>query len=370
MCAMSAPQPPSSPQSSSITGEASAPADDGGRRFGAAPVWAFATAAIVTVGGAALYVWSATREVVAMCGDEVMHPGQGCDVYNNNILVRTDGYPEVLANAERLNTIFAWTALGLVLIGVAFGVLTFIRWRQDSALKAGLRDDHGAPLSSHSRTASSSLLLVVFGAALVGGAIYFTLTGIAKGEWPYFIGTVLCAGLGIAMLWAAAPKNGQLVQTFGDGIRVVSNNEVTDLPWRDVGYVITPGKGTATHSIDGPGVKHLSLAGLSDHEKLQQVAQQRTVQTKFAPAVEAINRGETVGFGALTVSREGITSGRKTLPWSEYGGIALAQGQVTVARAPKGRLVTVSLGSIRDYALLVHVVDAVVKQTPRAEGVG
>lgn len=359
---MSVPQPPSPSAATPPT----SPAEDGTKRFGSTPVWAFATSAIVTLGGAAGYVWSATREVVAMCDDKVMHPGQGCDLYRNNVYVRTDGYPEVLANAERVNTIIGWTALGLVVIGVAFGVLTFIRWRQDVDLKASLTDAYGPATSSHSKTTSTSLFMVVIGAAFLAGSVYFTLTGIAKGEWPYYIGTVLCAGLGLLMLWAAIPKNGQLVQTFDAGVRVVSGNKVADLPWRDVSYIITPAKGTANHSISGPGVKALALTPLSDHETLQTIAQQRTAQARFGPALEALDRGEWVGFGAFDVSREGIRHGRTTLPWSEYRGIALVQGQVTVSRAPKGKLASVSLGTVRDYALLVHVIDAIVKQLPRA----
>lgn len=355
------PQPiPASPSNPS------APQKDGGAKFGAPPIAAFATLAIVTIGGVVTYVLTTSATVTAMCDDDRMRPGDLC-VTETNAGIRTgsETYAEVLANAMRTNQVAQWVGIALIVIGVAFGVMTFLRWRQDLALKAQLGNEYGAPVSAHSRTASSSFFGIVFGAGFVGLAGYFLLSGLGKDEWPYFIGTAIFGALGVVFLVVAIPKNGQLIQTFADGVRVIAGGKQHTLPWRDVDYVITPAKGAANHGISGPGFKQVPLTGLQDADNLQALVQQRTVDAKYRPAIEAINRGETVTFGSLAVSRDGIATGRKMLPWNQFGGVVLHQGNVTVAQVPKGRFAGLSLAMVPNYALFVHLTSAIARQQPR-----
>lgn len=361
MLAMSVPVPPSP----TVPPTPPTPAADGAAKFGAPPIGAFVTMAIVTAAGIATYVLTATATVVATCDGEVMHPGQACESTKNGVVVGVEGYPDVLARAENANLVGQGIGIALIIIGVVFAVLVYARWQQDRQLKAQLRDDHGPALSSHGRTASSSLFGIAAGAGLVGFAGYLLLMGITKDSWGYFIGAAIAAAVGLVLLYTAIPTNGQLVQVYEPGVRVTSKGKVTELPWREVSYKIVPGKGTASHFLSGPGVGSVALGVLSDSDRLQQVVQERSTQARYAPAIDAINRGETVAFGQLGVSREGITSGRKLLPWSSYGGLALSQGQVTIAQIGKGRFVTLSLGNIQDYLLLVHVIDAVARSAPR-----
>ncbi|GAB2596877.1 DUF6585 family protein [Pseudactinotalea suaedae] len=342
-----------------------APQKDGGAKFGATPVAAFATLAVVTVGGAVTYVLTASATVTATCGGDRMRPGDLCETTRNGIRTGTDTYAEVLANAIRTNQVAQWVGIALVVIGVAFGVMTYLRWRQDVALRAQLGHEYGQPISAHSRTASSSFFGIIFGAGFVGLAGFFLLSGLSKDEWPYYLGTVFFGLLGLVFLSLAIPKNGQLIQTFADGVRIVTGNRHHALPWRDVDYVITPAKNAANHGISGPGLKQVVLTGLQDATDLQALVQQRTVEAKYRPAIEALNRGETVPFGSLAVSREGITAGRKLLPWNEFGGVTLHQGNVGVARVPQGRFAGVSLANVPNYALFVHLTSAISQQQPR-----
>lgn len=354
------PQP--SPASPSNPGR---PQKDGGAAFGATPIWAFATAAIATIGGAATYVLTANATVAAMCGGQRMRPGDICETTRNGVRTGTETYAEVLADAMRTNQVAQWVGLALVVIGVALALMTYLRWRQDVAMKQQLSNALGTPLSAHSRTTSSSLLGLVFGAGFLGVAVFLLLTGMARSQPGYYVGTALCGGLGLLILSAAIPKNGQLIETFEQGVRVVARNEEHTWAWRDVDYTITPAKGAANHSIGGPGLKSIPLTGLQGANELQSLAQQRSVQAKLGPAIEAVNRGETVTFGALGVSREGIVAGRKVLPWHEYGGITLHQGNVGIVKAPKGRFTGVSLGSVPNYALLVNLIGNLVTQRPQ-----
>lgn len=364
---MSDPQPQSQHAYVTPSPSAGAPPSATANKFGTAPVGAFVATAVVAVGGAVAYVLASNHRVRAMCGSEQMGPGDLCDTTNRSgVVTDTQTYTEVLATALRVNQVIQWVGLALVVIGVVFAVLTVIRWRQDRQTLAQLGTEHGEPLSAHSRTASSGLLLLIFGAGLLGLALYFLLTGLGRGDWPWFIGTAIAGALAAGLLWAAIPGNGQLVQVFGAGVRVVSHGRVTDVAWRDLDYQIVPVKNAVNHTILGGGLKSaISLNQLTDSQRLQGAVAARTVQSKLQPAIEAVNRGETVSFGRLGVSREGISHGRKQLPWQAFGGLALHQGQVSIAQQPKGSFATVGLGLVTNYALLVHLVEAVRSQQPR-----
>lgn len=361
---MSVPQTPA-PGPAPASGAASTPAADGGARFGKIPIGAFVTTAVIALAGVVTYVLTAGATVTAMCDDERMGPADLCETRTNGVVTDTSTYTEVLAAAQRANTVWQWVGIIMVVIGVVFAGLVYVRWRQDVALKAQLTGEHGAPISEHSRTVSTSLFGIAAGVGLIGLAAWLLLNGLSKGDWPFYLGTALAGAVGLLLLYLSVPTNGQLVQTFDQGVRVVTRRTVTDVPWQQLDYQIIPGKGTATHTINAPGLKPVQLAPLSDHEALQQTAQQRSVQAKYRPALEAIQRGESVPFGKVSVSAQGISAGTKLLPWNQYGGIALSQGQVTIAKLPKGAFLSTTLASIANYTLLVHVVDAVVKQQPR-----
>ena len=137
---------------------------DGGAKFGAPPIGALVTMAIVTVGGAVTYVLTKNATVTAMCGDDRMRPGDLCETTRNGIRTGTDTYAEVLADAIRTNQVAQWLGIALIVVGVAFGVMTVLRWQQDVSVKAQLGNEHGTPISAHSRTASSSFFGIVLGA--------------------------------------------------------------------------------------------------------------------------------------------------------------------------------------------------------------
>ncbi|WP_420114285.1 DUF6585 family protein [Pseudactinotalea sp.] len=352
---------PSQPPSLS---KPSSPQKSTGAKFGAPPVVALLTTAAVAVGGVVAYVAARGATVTAMCGSSRMRPGNICETERNGIVTGTETYTEVLASALRSNQIIQWMGIAAIVIGVVFAALIVVRWRQDVALRNGLGSQYGTPASEYSKTAGTSLLGLVFGVGALGLAAFLLLTGLGKDEWGYFVGAAVVGLLGLLFLGLGFPKNGQLVQVFDAGVRVLAGGKQYEWPWHEVNYVITPAKGAANHSIGGPGLKQLPLTGLQGANALQDLAQQRSVEARYRPAIEAINRGETVSFGSLGVSRAGLTSGRKVLPWNEFGGVTLHQGNVTIAKVPKGRFASMSLGVLPNYALFVHLTSAMVKQQP------
>lgn len=343
--------------------DVSPPVREGTKKFGAFPVWTFVAMALVSIAGAATFVLTANATVVAMCGSTRMRPGALCDtVTRSGRVTGTETYTEVLASAQRTNQMAQYVGLALVVLGVALAVVAFLRWRQDLALKAQLRDDHGLPISEHSRTTSSNLFMLLLGAGMVGAAGYFLLTGLARDETMQFLLAAFFLAAGAVALWYGMPRNGKLLQTFADGIRIVSANRVRDLPWSDVQYTITVNRNAVVHNIAGPGLKAMPLGGVSDSGKLQQVVQTRVSQAQLPPALAAIKQGNALGFGALTLSREGIATAKKSVPWPEFDGIRSKGATVIVNRQPQKKAFSVQMGQVSNYPLLVALSEALADQ--------
>jgi hypothetical protein len=345
--------PPSAPGTGAPTGPL-----PGAEKFGAAPVWGIATTAIVGVGGFGLFLWQSTAEVVARCGSEVMGPGDVCETTRNGIRTGIRSYPEVLAQAERMKTVGTFLGLALMVIAIVFLVLLAVRWRQDVAARARFVDESMTPVSSHSSTAHTSLLGIVFGGAGIGFGGLLVLQGLPETAMGYLIGGGAIVLGGLALLIAVAvPKNGRLLQVFDQGLRVIRGGELSDVPWANLRYQIVPQKGTASHYLVGKEIGgRFELAGITGHEQLQREAQQRTLRARMPAMIETYNRGETVDFAKVQVSKQGVVVGREQIAWPEYAGVGLHQGQVTVHRHG-GKPVMIGLGLVRDYAALAHLLD-------------
>ena len=76
---------------------------------------------------------------------------------------------------------------------------------------------------------------------------------------------------------------------------------------------------------------------LSGVKRLRELAEENTLPFMLPAAVEAYRAGETVGFGEVSVSPEGVHSGRYTLPWEDFAEAEAKQGQLLVRAAGRGR---------------------------------
>ncbi|MFV0251754.1 MAG: DUF6585 family protein [Beutenbergiaceae bacterium] len=350
---------------SSSTGPGPGPsnsANDGARKFGALPILSIFTMVLLSAIGVGAYIWGNNAPVRAMCGSEQMGPADICETITNGVPTGTETYTEVLASAQRTNEITQYVGLALMVLGVALAVFVVIRWRQDVTLKSQLRDDHGTPLGQYARTASGNMLFILIGAAAAGAATFFLLTGMARSEPLQYLGAALFGAIAVAGLVAGLPQNGQLIQTFNDGVRVISRGKIADVAWTDVKYSLVINRNVVTHNLGGPGLKSIVLGGMSNSAELIEQVQVRSAQAKVPPAMQHINQGQALQFGAVTLSREGISKGRKSVTWPDFSQIRLKGGTVVVTSRTQGKAFTVQLAKTTDYPLLLALSTALAQQ--------
>lgn len=85
----------------------------------------------------------------------------------------------------------------------------------------------------------------------------------------------------------------------------------------------------------------------TDVLKLGPLLQQEVYDRRLPPAVEAINAGRTVAFGALALSTSGVTTSNGLVPWNAVSELSTSAGQVVLAGG--GRAGTYPIGDIPNF---------------------
>jgi hypothetical protein len=67
--------------------------------------------------------------------------------------------------------------------------------------------------------------------------------------------------------------------------------------------------------VDGRSVPFSRFLGR--YKELRRIIEKKTLKYMLPPALEAFEAGETLVFGKLQVTQEGLSNGKVTLPWSE-----------------------------------------------------
>jgi hypothetical protein len=162
------------------------------------------------------------------------------------------------------------------------------------------------------------------------GVAFFKMLGMAL--------FLLAAGVGV--LRRASGMRGLRVLVGPAGLARLQGATVEVLRWEDVNAV----KRAVNAKAEGITVSNpvqLTLVGragqafefnesLAGLRELRQLAEQHTLPHMLPPAAEALDGGATVGFGALSVSREGLHHQTDTLPWGQFQDAEVVKGLVVV----------------------------------------
>jgi hypothetical protein len=162
------------------------------------------------------------------------------------------------------------------------------------------------------------------------GVAFFKLLGVG----------LFLLGAGVGMLRRAAGIHGLRVLVGPEGLAQVRGSTVGILRWEDVNTVkravnVQNGGITVSHPVQltlvgRQGETFEFNEGLSGLRELRERVEQHTLAHMLLPAVEAVESGATVGFGALSVSQEGLHHETSTLPWDQYEDAEVAKGLVIV----------------------------------------
>jgi hypothetical protein len=99
---------------------------------------------------------------------------------------------------------------------------------------------------------------------------------------------------------------------------------------------------------------------IGDLRRLRELVEEHTVEHLMHPALDAYEAGQVLAFGPLQVSREGIRRDAKSLPWEQYAGARIAQGELIVsasgARRPFWRVLIRDVPNVHVFVALAEYV--------------
>lgn len=152
---------------------------------------------------------------------------------------------------------------------------------------------------------------------------------------------LLFVAAGAWTLWSWRRERRHAAQANADGVIVDQNGKRFTAKWDDLREVYQQivdvhRNGRYTHTVyrftlvhrDGAKV-HLDerLGGVAD---LGKFIQQEVTTRRLPEAIRHFEQGAPLKFGALTISRDGISNGKVILPWSRHLATRLYYGDIYV----------------------------------------
>jgi hypothetical protein len=183
-------------------------------------------------------------------------------------------------------------------------------------------------------------------------------------------GIALC-GVGIRTGVQLRRARGLRVFVFPDALARVQGERTDIVFWKDVltvhrasftsserGHSAKPARKLTIGTGDGWALEFDETIG--DLRQLRELVEQNTLEHLLHPALDAYEAGQVLVFGPLQVSREGLNRGAKALPWDQYAGARITQGELIVsasgARRPFCRLLLRDVPNVHVFVALAEYI--------------
>lgn len=218
---------------------------------------------------------------------------------------------------------------------------------------------------------SISVLTVVF-SAMVLSRVPNLLAPQTLGEFACLaIGVLFSIGgiVGCGIVVSTAYRNRHVrVLVFTDGFVCFRPNEVIVCRWEEIAWTVesfeSPAVGShelTIHQNSGLDLKLSKATELIKYFPALIATVERKIAERLMPqALAELDAGETLSFGAMELTPEGISVGERLLPWAEVASIHEEQGhRITVEK--KGAWTTwaaVHIGGVPNKRLLLDIARA------------
>ena len=194
------------------------------------------------------------------------------------------------------------------------------------------------------------VLAVLVGLGMLVGVIFLLAEGLAKGGQGVFKLAFLALGalsVGIGLIRKARSSGGMRVFVCADGIARLQKGQIEVMRWEDVNAVrrvvnaknqeLVISSAAQLLLVDREGRQMVFNETVSDLGELRRMVEEQTLKFMLLPAVEAFQGGAVIGFGEISVGREGLQIGRETLPWELFDSAEVAKGRLVIYDSSNGK---------------------------------
>lgn len=225
-------------------------------------------------------------------------------------------------------------------------------------------------------------LFVVLGPLLLLYGLYGLLVADSGGL------NVLCGAVGLILLlmgafalWEQGRDRGVSVRVHEQGLVYERSGKTDILPWDDIDAALMSILAVRSRNSrkeldmvygytlarqDGSEVNfRFNRNSVRNIDALSDTIQQEVTRRKLPQAIAALNAGEAVQFGKLSVDRRGIDNGKEHVSWTDIEEVKVEKGTIAVRKKGKWLSWTnVAVGDTPNVFVFLALVDGVVKQRP------
>jgi hypothetical protein len=236
----------------------------------------------------------------------------------------------------------------------------------------------GAPSSQEYRAGWGVWLYGLFGILLVLAGLAGISSMLIGGTFLMTQLVVSLAALLIAAFFAFLWYNdySKRVQVYEHGFAYTKGNSTHNVRWDEIEaiwqHVITyrirviifyiPIITAHQYTIRKTGGEHIKLTNsIGKIGEIGTLIQEQALQHMLPRAIETYNNGGTLQFGKLSISKQGITKGKETLPWDQVKDVQIGEGYVTIKKNGKWlRWAGIDVSKVPNPFLFITLVDRIV----------
>lgn len=220
----------------------------------------------------------------------------------------------------------------------------------------------GDPLEQYRPALTNPLLII-------GGALGLIALDILLLIAVYNIGFIVYVFLIlpiVAIVYAARalPICNMRIHIFTNGFIRANGSKIDVVRWEQIEAIwqrsVRSRYGSTSHTytvMRGDGLKMKFNSLIKRVGDLGSALQDQVSRLQTPRAIAAYNSGNTVMFGKISVSMQGISNGSKTLPWNEVSAVTLKRGYVTVQRQGGWSMNWASVSDTPNYHVLLNLVN-------------
>ncbi|MCB8942285.1 MAG: hypothetical protein H6658_00785 [Ardenticatenaceae bacterium] len=245
-------------------------------------------------------------------------------------------------------------------------------------MNESISSDLGPLLSEHRITAFrakgnyyAGIFLVVAG--VLGIIIGFFISRSDPSILPICGGISLLIALGGGYsIWQSRSEQDLAIRAFRDGLTYTHKGKTEAMRWDEMSQVtmsLINNKNVRSifynyvlRSEDGRKITfNYNDKAMQNIQQLSDTIQREITNRQLPKAIAAYNAGNTVTFGSLTVSKNGISNGKETIPWHDVDEVKLQQGALTIRKKDKWlNWSSVTVGSTPNIYVFLNMVDQIV----------
>jgi len=223
------------------------------------------------------------------------------------------------------------------------------------------------------RSGAGSAVIAILGAGLIALGLFGEFSVIsAGGETSAMLALLVPMAFGGLMIFSWFAYSRRRIQVFEQGFIHIKGSKAETWRWDEIAFVwqsitkmsvnFIPVGTRYIYTVQHRNGQKIKLTnGIRKIKELGELIQNETFARLMPLAVAAYNNGEALHFGKLSLSQQGISNSKETVPWGQIKGVNVSQGYVGIQREGKWlRWANVPVAGVPNFFIFMALANQIV----------